>query len=127
MDIVIKTTKLTKSKIQQMEYIGVPKNPNIEVLGQVNLNEKKYVIVKQNGLYYRAEFITKLEKKLNSCQFPAKEGGWEFPQVHHIKCATYNCGYFSYSPERNDEDNLKLYDLLFSFKTKTDIEGQVYY
>jgi hypothetical protein len=127
MNIEIKTTKLTKSKIQQMDYIGVPKNPNAEVLGWINMDKKRWVIVKNNDNYYRAEFITKLEKELKCCQFAAEGGGWEFPNVHYIKCTTYNRGSFNYSPERNDENNLKLYEHLMSFKRKTEIAGQIYY
>lgn len=127
MNIEIKTIKLTKSKIQQMDYIGVPKNPNAEVLGWVNMDKKKWVIVKSDGNYYRAEFITKIEKELKGCQFPSENGGWEFPHVHYIKCATYNRGSFNYSPKRNDENNLELYEHLMSFKRKTEIAGQIYY
>lgn len=77
MNIEVKTAKLTKSKIQQMDYIGIPKNPNAEVLGWVNMDKKKWVIVKSGDNYYRAEFITKIEKELKGVQFPAKEGvGW---------------------------------------------------
>ena len=127
MNIELKTTKLTKSKIQQMDYIGIPKNPNVEVLGWVNMYKKRWVIVKNNNNYYRAEFITKLEKELKGCQFAAENGGWEFPNVHHIKCSTYNRGSFNYSPERNDENNLELYEHLMSYKRKTEIAGQIYY
>lgn len=66
MNIEVKTVKLTKSKIQQMDYIGIPKNPNAEVLGWVNMDKKKWVIVKSNDNYYRAEFITKIEKELKA-------------------------------------------------------------
>lgn len=72
MNIEVKTAKLTKSKIQQMDYIGVPKNPNVEVLGWVNMDKKKWVIVKNHDSYYHAEFITKIEKELKGVQFPAK-------------------------------------------------------
>lgn len=51
MNIEVKTVKLTKSKIQQMDYIGIPKNPNAEVLGWVNMDKKKWVIVKSNDNY----------------------------------------------------------------------------
>jgi len=127
MNIEVKTTKLTKSKIQQMDYIGIPKNSDVEVLGWVNMDKKRWVIVKNNNNYYRAEFITKLEKELKGCQFPSEKGGWEFPNVHYIKCITYNGSSFCYSPDRNDENNLNLYEHLIFFKTKTEIAGQIYY
>ena len=127
MNIEVKTAKLSKSKIQQMDYIGVPKNSNAEVLGWVNMDKKKWVIVKNHDNYYRAEFITKIEKELKGVQFPAKEGGWEFPYLHNIKCETYNRGYFSYSAERDDEKNLSLYNHLVNFKRKTEIAGQIYF
>ena len=72
MNIEVKTVKLTKSKIQQMDYIGISKNPNAEVLGWVNMDKKKWVIVKNHDNYYRAEFITKIEKELKGVQFSAK-------------------------------------------------------
>lgn len=127
MNIEVKTTKLTKSKIQQMDYIGIPKNPNAEVLGWVNMDKKKWVIVKSNGNYYRAEFITRIEKELRMARFPAEGGGWEFPYLHNIICATYNRGLMSYSAERDDEKNLSLYNHLVDFKRKTETAGQIYY
>ena len=125
--VEVKTIKLTKSKIQQMDYIGVPKDKNTDVLGWVNLDKKRYVIVKSNGSFYRAEFITKIEKEVKSVQLSANDGGYEFPHLHNIKCETYNRGSFSYSPEREDEKNLELYNHLVSFKRKSEIAGQVFY
>lgn len=127
MQIELKTTKLTKSKIQQMDYIGVPKNPNVEVLGWVNMDKKRWVIVKSIGSYYRAEFITTIEKEVRGVQFALSTGGYEFPHLTNIKCSTFNRGSFSYSAERNDEKNLELYDHLVSFKKKSEIAGQIYY
>jgi hypothetical protein len=68
MQIELKIIKISKSKIQQMDYIGIPKNPNAEVLGWVNMDKKRWVIVKSIGSFYRAEFITKIEKE----EYPAK-------------------------------------------------------
>ena len=36
------------------------------------------------------------------------------------------CG-FSYSPQRDDNENIKLYDRLVAFKRKTEVAGQIYY
>jgi hypothetical protein len=127
MDIKIKTISLSKSKIQQMDYIGIPKNSNAEVLGWVNMDKKQYVIVKSNDCFYRAEFITKIEKGIKSVQFPLSTGGYEYPDLTNIKCETYNRGSFNYSPERNEDKNIELYNHLVSFKRKTEIAGQVYY
>lgn len=127
MEIEVKTTKLTKSKIQQMDYIGIPKNPNIQVLGWVNMDKKKWVIIKLIDSYYRAEFITKIEKEIKSVQFALTTGGYEFPHLTNIKCETYNRGSFGYSPEREEEKNLELYGHLLSFKRKTETAGQIYY
>ena len=127
MQIELKIIKISKSKIQQMNYIGVPKNPNVDVLGWVNMDKKRWVIVKINDSFYRAEFITKIEKEIKSCQFALSTGGYEFPHLTNIKCETYNRGSFSYSPEREEEKNLELYAHLVSFKRKTEIAGQVYY
>ena len=127
MKIEVKSVPLTKSKIKQMNYIGVPKDSLAEVLGWVNIDKERYVIVKIHDCYYRAEFITELQKEIKSVQFPSNDGGWEFPMLHNIKCTTYNRGVFSYSPERNDELNLKLYEHLISFKRKTEMAGQIYY
>ena len=123
----LKVVKLTKSKIQQMEYIGIPKNQAAEVLGYVNMNNKRWVIVKSDGNYYRAEFITKVEYRRQSSQFALATGGYEYPILTHIQCSTYNRGVFTYSPERNDERNQELYDCLLSFKRKTEIAGQIYF
>jgi len=127
MEIEVKTTKLTKSKIQQMDYFGVPRNANADVLGWVNLDKKKWVIVKSNGSYYRAEFITIIEKHKNGIQFSLPSGGYEYPELTNIKFSTFNRGQFNYSPERDDNENIKLYDYLVSFKRKTEIAGQIYY
>lgn len=127
MEVELKTIKISKSKILQMNYILVPSNPNVEVLGWVNMDKNRWVIVKSNGSFYRAEFITEIEKEIKGVQFPLLDGGYEFPQLTNIKCRTFNRGSFSYSPERDDEKNLELYKSLVSFKRKTEIAGQVYY
>jgi len=127
MKIELKTVNLTKSKIQQMDYIGVPRNPCTEVLGWVNMDNKRWVIVKSIGSFYRAEFLTKIEKEVKGVQFQLSDGGYEFPHLTNIKCESYNRGYFNYSPEREDEKNLELYNHLVSFKRKTEIAGQIYY
>ena len=127
MEIEVKITKLTKSKINQMDYIGIPKNPNAEVLGWVNMDKNRWVIVKSSGYFYRAEFITKIEKEVKGVQFALSTGGYEFPHLTNIKCVTFNRGSFSYSPERDDKKNLELHEHLVSFKRKSEIAGQIYY
>ncbi len=127
MQIEIKTVNLTKSKIQQMDYIRIPNNSNVEVLGWVNMDKKKCVIVKINNSYYRAEFITQISKEEKGVQFSLPDGGYEFPTVTNVKCETYSGGSLSYSPMREDSKNIELYDLLVSFKRKTEIAGQIYY
>lgn len=127
MKIELKTINISKSKIQQMDYIGVPRNQNVDVLGWVNINEKKYVIIKSNDSFYRAEFIITIEKEVKNVQFSLSSGGYEFPHLTNIKCNTFNRVSFNYSPERDEEKNLELYDHLVSFKRKSEIAGQIYY
>lgn len=127
MEIELKTTKLTKSKIQQMEYIGIPKSPSADILGWVNMDKKRYVIVKSNGSFYRAEFITEIEKEVKGTQFPLSTGGYEFPSLTHVKCNTYNRHPIVFSPQRDEQKNLELYGHLVSFKIKAEIAGQIYY
>lgn len=127
MEVELKTTKLTKSKINQMDYIGIPENQNADVLGWVNMDKKRYVIVKSIGSFYRAEFITTIEKEVKNVQFSLSSGGYEFPHLTNIKCNTFNRGSFNYSPKREEEKNLELYDHLVSFKRKSEIAGQIYY
>lgn len=127
MEIKVKTTKLTKSKIQQMDYFCVPRNPNVEILGWVNYNKNKWVIIKIDEVYYRAEFITIVEKYKKSVQFSLSDGGYEYPELTNIKCSTFNRGQINYSLNRDDNENIKLYDRLVSFKRKTEIAGQIYY
>lgn len=110
-----------------MDYIGVPRHSDTEVLGWVNMDNKRWVIVKSCGSYYRAEFLTKIEKEVKGTQFQLQDGGYEFPHLTNIKCETYNRGTLNYSPEREDEKNLELYNHLISFKRKTEIAGQIYY
>ncbi len=127
MNIEIKVTKLTKSKVQQMDYIGVPINPNIEVLGWVNMDKKRWVIVKSLGSYYRADFINKVEKEIKSTQFQLADGGYEYPSLTVVSCEIYNRGRLSYGANRVEDENIKLYNHLINFKRKTEIAGQIYY
>jgi hypothetical protein len=126
MKIEIKTINITKSKINQMGYIGIPKNPNVEVLGWVNMDKKRYVIVKLDGSYYRAEYIIKVHQERKMTQLPLEGGGWEYPTLTHLVCDTYNRS-ISYSVDIDEEKNLLLYDHFVSFKRKTEIAGQIYY
>ena len=110
-----------------MDYAGVVTNPNAEVLGWVNIDKSKQVIIKSNGSYYRAEFITKIEKEERGVQFPSNDGGYEWPILTNIRCVTNKGGAWNPSPNRDDAKNLELYENLVAFKRKTEIAGQIYY
>jgi len=85
MEISVKTTNLTKSKLLQMDYISIPKRSDAEVLGWVNMNRRKYTLIKIGKNYYRTETIKKIEKELKGTQFHDKNGGWHLaPRLHQI-------------------------------------------
>ncbi|MCO5252573.1 MAG: hypothetical protein M9949_14290 [Candidatus Kapabacteria bacterium] len=127
MKIELKTINISKSKIQQMEYISIPANPNVEVLGWVNMDKKRYVIVKSSDAFYRAEFITRIETEVRGVQFPKEGGGWEFPHLTNITVSTYNGAQRGFSAYREEEKNLELYEQLKKYQTKTESAGQIYY
>lgn len=127
MQIEVKTVKLTKSKIMQMDYIGVPKNPLSQVLGWVNFNGKRYAIIKSNGKYYRGDFITEIEKEQKGVPFALPNGGHECPVLTNVKYSTFNKGQCSFVVDRDDAKNIEFYENLVSYKRKTEIAGQIYY
>jgi len=127
MKIEVKSIALTKSRILQMEFIGIPRNPLAEILGWVQLPKARYVIVKQGDNYYRADYVITVEKKLKGTQFPMADGTYHYPEVHNVSYQSYNRGQTSFSAEENDAENIKQYDYLYSFKRKTEIAGQIYY
>lgn len=126
MKVELKTIKLTKSKILQMEYITYPQYM-FEVLGWVNIDKKRYVIVKMNGCYYRTEFFNKIDYEVRGTQISDGVGGYEYPSLTHITCETINRGYYVITPDTMDEKNIKLYHHLKSFKRQTEIAEQIYY
>ena len=107
-----------------MDYIGVPRDFNYRILGWVNMGDKRYVIVKLADCYYRAEYITELKSEVKQTQITSSG---ECASLTHIKCRTYNRGDFSYSPDKNDVQNTKLYEHLVKFKRESEIPGQIYY
>jgi hypothetical protein len=125
--IEVRSINLSKSKILQMDYIGVPKALNYTVLGWVNMDKKRYVIVKLSDYYYRAEYITELNSEVKEAQFRSDGGGWEFPPVTHIRCSTFNKGNFNYSPDKDESHNVKLYEHLVKYKREVERSGQIYY
>jgi len=125
--IELKTTKLTKSKIIQMDYIGIPLNRDVHVLGWVNLNKKKYVIVKNIDNYYRADFLLEIRKEAKGTQIADPNGGWNIPTLTHIYGSTHTGGSFHYVPNTDDSKNLELYEYLVSYKRKIEQAGQIYY
>lgn len=128
MQIEVKTVKLTKSKIMQMDYIGIPSNPLTVVLGWVNIDKKKYTIVKSGDNYYRADFVTEVEGKQESVQFPLPDGGWEFPTLTKVRYRVYNSeNIATLSVNREERLNVKQLDEIIAFKKKTSIAGQIYY
>ena len=127
MKIEIKVINLTRSKINQMDYISIPKNTNIKVLGWVNLDKKRWVIVKSSGCYYRASFLKSVTKEEKGVQFRLLSGGWEFPYLTNVKSESYNGGNTSYIVDRNDAKNIELFNNLVSLKRKSEIAGQIYY
>jgi len=127
MNIEVKTIKLTKSKILQMDYAGIPTDRNVEVLGWVNLGKKKYSIIKSFTCYYRAEVVVNVSKEEKCTQFQLEDGGYEWPPLTVISCQSANRGNTSFSPKRADSQNIELYNHLISFKRKCEIAGQIYY
>lgn len=127
MKIEVRTVDLTKSKILQMDYVLTLMHLHADVLGWVNVGEYKYVIIKDGECYYRAQYITNVEKTLDTEQFPAEGDGYIFPHVHHISYTVYKNRKIPISPSQDDNINLNLYDQLVSFKRKTERAGQIYY
>ena len=126
MNIEVKLVKLTKSRIQQMEYISIPKF-DTEVLGWVIINDKKIVIIRNAGNYYRAAYITKINKVVEGVQVSDGNGGYKFPNLTKVSVENYDGGIVSFSPNLNDEINIEFYNRLVEYKRKTEIAGQIYY
>ena len=124
--ITVKSVKLTKSKIMQLVYAGVPKTIDIEVLGWVNLGKTRWVIIKRNGSYYRAELVTSIEKEIKRTQISSDNGGYEFPSLTHVRFRTFN-GSLSYSPDADESKNVALYEMLVQYKKMVDEAGQIFY
>jgi hypothetical protein len=132
MEIELKSVKLTKSKILQMDYVGVvslPVGSLMVILGWVNIDSKRYVIIKKEyNNYYRADFIKNISTEIKGTQFPLSSGGWEFPHLTHVKVETFNRGWNgSFLPRRDEEENIKLYEDLNHFRIKQNSAGQIYY
>lgn len=125
--VELKTINLNKSKIKQMEYISIPKNDQYDVLGWVNLDKKKYVLVKSNNKYYRAEYVTLVEKILKPQQVKNFDGTYKIVNLHRIICKTYNSGTLHYSSNIDDNKNLENYNCLLRFKKEIDKSEQIYY
>ena len=127
MNIEVKTLRITKSMIQQMDYTNIA-DSKAEVLGWVNMDNRRFVILKTDLLYHKTDFLTEIIKEHKSVQFSLPTGGYEFPVLINIKITTHGArGSYSYSPKRDDNENIKLYDRLISFKRRTEKAGQIYY
>jgi len=125
--VEMKTIKLSKSKIKQMDYIGFLRNADTEVLGWVNLDGKRAVIVKRLGCYYRAEYITEIESKKESVQFALENDGWEFPHLTVVKYRVSNGSLIGFTTNRDDAKNVELHERLVSYKSQVETAGQIYY
>jgi len=127
MEITVKTTKLTKSKILQMEYIHLPRRSDIDVLGWVNIDKKRYVIVKTGAGYYRADYPVEIQSELTIVQFPKEGGGWEYPELHKVSCKTWNGGRHVFTTHRDDAKNLELEGHLRSYMAGVKSAGQIFW
>ena len=127
MEIKLKTTKLTKSKILQMSLITFPLDKEYEVLGWVNIGSSRYVILKIKEEYFRAEYITKISKRLKKVQICLETKVNDYVDLTEVYVNTINRSALHYSPRQNEKDNLNLYDKLYDYQQKTNIQGQIYY
>jgi len=128
MEIEVKKLKITKSVINQMQYTPLPTDLNAEVLGWVNMGDNRRFVILRTGLRYnKTDFLTEIIKEEKDVQFSLPTGGYEFPRLTSIRCVTHGIRGFSYSPQRDDNENIKLYDRLIDFKRKTEVAGQIYY
>jgi hypothetical protein len=132
--IQVKTVKLSKSKILQLEYIGVPRNRNVEVLGWVNIGNERFVIIKSGEYYYRAAYLNKVDyhKEMISVPILDENGKFfknEYVNLTKVWASTFNgqaSGYY-YSPELDDSKNIELYEHLKSYQKKIENSIQIFY
>lgn len=124
MKIEVRTINISQSKIRQMTYAGVPTNPDTQVLGWVSMDKKRWVIVKIDGNYYRAEFLVKVEKAVASTQISIHG---DRAMLTHAYYVTYNGGKYRPTPSIDEAQNIALYEWLLVFQEKTIQAGQIYY
>jgi len=133
MDVIIKKCKLSKSIINQLQYIGtLPKNDNYEVLGYVIIPKKvsKVIIKTSDGNYWWASNIKNIETVCKNTQFtnPDKTvGGYIYPERTHVKIWTFEGKAVSFSAEFNESENLKLKEKAENYLNKIKKAGQIYY
>lgn len=133
MMVELKKVKLTKSIIEQLQYIGIlPKNDDYEVLGYVIIPKKasKVIIKTSDGNYRWASNIKNVETVCKSTQFtnPDKTvGGYIYPERTHVKIWTFEGKAVSFSAEFNESENLKLKEKAENYLHKIKEAGQIYY
>lgn len=110
-----------------MVFAGVPKSDLVEVLGWVNMGKSRYVIIKDGDNYYRASFITEIQKVKKGVQFPLEGGGWEFPELTQVKVKDFNRGVYKFVVDRDESKNLELYEKIVEYKRRVESAGQIFY
>ena len=126
--IEVKRINLNRSRILQMENLGIPKERDLEVLGWVNIGKDWWVIIKLGDRYYRAEYISKIETSRENIQVSLRDGGYEYPELLVISVEIFNRSWnYRDSPDQDDNKNVRLYQWLSSYKQRVDIAGQLYY
>jgi len=126
--VELKVINLSKHIIEQMCFISLPIDQEVEILGWINLDRVIYTIVKLNECYYKTYYITKVEKQI--------KGYYDVrPLTPIIQKVSYWAhdfmDPFNHFPKSESIDTSKSYQQFYErivlFKEKTDSAGQVYY
>lgn len=131
MIVELKKVKLTKTIINQLQYIGtLPSTDNYNVLGYVIIPKKvsKVIIYLGDGIYRWANNIKKVESIKKGFQFKDPESnGWIFPERTEVKVWTFEGRAVTFSPNFNEEENLKLLNKCQTYLDRIIKAGQIYY
>ena len=125
--IEVKKINITKSIIEQMEYLEFPPvNSDYDILGWIIWEKEKFVLIKYKDKYYRTIYINEVYKDKIYKQLPTDDG-YVYGEYTHVSILSTGRKRHDFLCFTDEENNLKLYANYIKYKAKVDFMGQIYY
>ena len=129
--VTLKKIKLTKSVIEQLQYVDIRSIKNYKILGYVIIPKKESKVIIDLGceVYRWSKHIVEAEPVQQNCQYPDPnlQNSWVFENRTKINYKCFDRSESSYSPNFDENKNIELLNEVKKYILEVQKAGQIFY